>query len=530
MPDPGVQPPYLDPSQYPGYLDLQRKQMLAQMLIQGTQQAAQTPPEWNSMRVVPRRSPLANIATLASALMAGKAVRGSQEAQQRYFQGLYGPPASSTAPGANAAPTPSLAPAPTDPAEQSVQPLIARNGQSLSQAIGAGAPSAPQAEAPNPLIPGGMSRGTASSLMSLMGPEKYAESLIAPQYKPTEMQQMLRAAGIDPDSALGRQVLQQALAKANYVAPVDIRPGGTALDPFTRQPVFSAPQGGIQTQYGPQGPVQSVVPGAAGAQAALAGATTGAQAANTPHYEPSPFLPGASNVSYPPTPPALRGPVPSPGAAAPSQTASARRATAAVAPRVANTAADLEQQKKGAESGQTYSDQLTKNAENATEVRRSLSELRNLANTAGVGVTNPAKLELGSYLIAAGMDPNKVGSMLGTDVGALTAATKQTGSLALDSIHSMTSRGTNFDLSTFMRYNPNLNMASPEGFNRVLDFMDKRMAQEVAKQADFDQWSQQHAPNRWASGHAAHWLAQQNQQISAGKANSRPPLSSFIRP
>lgn len=521
MPDPGVQPPYLDPSQYPGYLDLQRKQMLAQMLIQGTQQAAQTPPEWNSMRVVPRRSPLANIATLASALMAGKALRGSQEAQQKYFQGLYGPPTSSTALGANAAPTPSLAPAPTDPAEQSVQPLIARNGQSLSQAIGAGVPSQP--EAPNPLIPGGMSRGTASSLMSLMGPEKYAESLIAPQYKPTEMQQMLRAAGIDPASPLGQQVLQQAMAKANYVPPTDVRPGGTVIDPFTRQPVFSAPQGGVQTQYGPDGqPTQSVVPGAPGAQAAIAGATTAAQSANTPHYEPDPFKPGQMRVVYPPTPPALQGPAGS--SAAPTSSPPAR------APRIANTAADLEQQKKGAESGQTYSDKLTENAQNATEVRRSLSELRNLANTAGVGVTNPAKLELGSYLIAAGMSPEQVGKMLNTDVGALTAATKQTGSLALDSIHSMTSRGTNFDLSTFMRYNPNLNMASPEGFNRVLDFMDKRMQQEVAKQADFDQWSQQHAPNRWASGHAAHWLAQQNQQISAGKANSRPPLSSFIRP
>jgi len=58
------------------------------------------------------------------------------------------------------------------------------------------------------MIPEGMSKAQANQLIAMMGPEKYAENFVAPQYKPTEMQSMLRAAGIDPNSALGHQILQ----------------------------------------------------------------------------------------------------------------------------------------------------------------------------------------------------------------------------------------------------------------------------------------------------------------------------------
>src|ERR1700675_5023466 len=90
MADPSVQPPYLDPSALPDYLDMQRKQMLAQMLMQNTQASGQTPNDWNQMKLVPRRSPLQGLSTLASAMLAGKALQGSQQAQQKYFQNIYG--------------------------------------------------------------------------------------------------------------------------------------------------------------------------------------------------------------------------------------------------------------------------------------------------------------------------------------------------------------------------------------------------------------------------------------------------------
>jgi len=53
--------------------------MLAQALMQNAQQSTQTPAEWNSMRVVPKRSALSNVATLVSGLMAGKAQNASLE-------------------------------------------------------------------------------------------------------------------------------------------------------------------------------------------------------------------------------------------------------------------------------------------------------------------------------------------------------------------------------------------------------------------------------------------------------------------
>jgi hypothetical protein len=269
--------------------------------------------------------------------------------------------------------------------------------------------------------------------------------------------------------------------------------------------------------------VQSVVPGAPQSQAAITGATTAAKEQNTPHYEEDPFHPGQFVASYPPTPPALQNGT---SQGAPRGTTPNTKEQ----PRPQGTAADLEAQKEGAKSGTVYAAELAKNATGATEVRRSLSELKNLGKQAGPSGLNEGKMKLGTYMIAAGMSPESVGSFLGVDVGALQAAQKQTATLAVNTIHSMTSRGTNFDLDTFMRNNPNMNMADPAAFNRVVDYMDNKARQEIAKQKDFAEWKKGHTPDEWETGHTAHWLDKQNQDIDAGRSNSRPPLSSFVRP
>lgn len=498
MPDTGLEAPYLDPSQYPSYLDAQRKQMVAGLLLNSLQQSNQTPTDWDSMKVVPKRGLMQNIAPLVSALMASRGLNQAQQAQAKYFSGLYG----------------------------GTQPSSGQTSPAQSLAAGADTTAQSTAQPPsNPLIPAGMPQGQAQMLMGLMGPQKYGE-MLAQNYKPAEIQAQLRAAGIDPNSMLGRQVAQQSLAKANYIPPVDVRPGGTLVDPRTGQPTFSAPNNGVQTQWGSNGPVQSVVPGAPQATAAMTGAETGAHAANTPHYEEDPFHPGQYVASYPPTPPALQAP----GNTGQNVPHGASQSPGALPQKAPATAADLQGMKSGAESGVTYASELAKNATGATEVRRSLSELKNLANQAGPAGLNEGKMKLGSYMIAAGMSPESVSQFLGVDVGALQAAQKQTATLAVNTIHSMTSRGTNFDLDTFMRNNPNMNMADPAAFNRVVDYMDNKAKQEVAKQADFAEWKKGHTPDEWETGHTAHWLQLQNQNIEAGRSNSRPPLSSFVRP
>ena len=524
MPDSGLQAPYLDPSQYPDYLDAQRKSQVASLLLNSLQQGSPTPAGWDSMKVVPKRGFLQNVAPLVTALMAGKANQSAQEAQRNYFQGLYGGNTSGAPQQTSSQPL-SLAPPAADPNEQSVQPLIQRNpGQSFQQTLQGAQPSG-QRQAPtrNPMLLTGDPR-TSQMLLGLMGQSEYGKAL-AGQYAPTEMEKMLRAAGIDPNSPQGQAALQQAVGKANYIAPIEQRPGAIERNPLTNAVIGqnpAAPQGAVNF-YDPQGNLtgQGMVPGATSAIAQSAGASTGGKEANTPHYEPDPFHPGQFIVSYPPTPPALAG---TPRA---TQTPPVPRGTTSNTP--TGTAADLEGQKEGAKAGAAYASELSKNATGATEVRRSLAELKNLANQAGPSGLNEGKMKLGTYMIAAGMSPESVGQFLGVDVGALQAAQKQTATLAVNTIHSMTSRGTNFDLDTFMRNNPNMNMADPAAFGRVVDYMDNKAKQEVAKQKDFAEWKKGHTPDEWETGHTAHWLDLQNQNIDAGKSNSRPPISSFWR-
>lgn len=509
MPDQGLQFPYLNPTSdnVSGFLDLQRKQQLAQMLMGAAQQTASTPAGWDSMRVVPKRSALSNVTALATALMAGKAQRDLPKAQADYYQGLMG--GGAPAQGAPAAPAPQEAPNMPPPMIRSPDyqpPAPAASG--LAQP-----PAQPQS---NPMLLTGEPR-TSQMLLGMMGQQEYAKAL-AGKYAPTDMEKMLTAAHIDPASPEGQQALRANIEKSNYIAPTAVRPGSVALGP-DGQPKFFNPTSpeGSMPQFGPNGFPTSIVPIPGGA-AATATASAEKQA-GTVSQTPQKVGTDAQgqDVFKFLQPPALGG------------TSSGAPAGGIRAPLTASPAT-VQSQKSGAEAGQSYASELSKNATGATEVRRSLSELKNLAKQATPGAMNEGKMKLGSYMIAAGVSPQTAASWLGVDVGALQAAQKQTATLAVNTIHSMTSRGTNFDLDTFMRNNPNLNMSDPSAFQKVVDYMDNKSKQEVAKQKDFVQWKKGVSPDEWESGHTAHWLEKQNQDIDAGQSNSRPPLSSFLRP
>ncbi len=83
-----------------------------------------------------------------------------------------------------------------------------------------------------------------AAMMYLSNPDKYWEAQ-AGAYKPTDTSLMLRQAGINPTSALGRQIMQQAIAKQNYIAPTSLRPGGYMYDPTTggMQQLPNVPEG-----------------------------------------------------------------------------------------------------------------------------------------------------------------------------------------------------------------------------------------------------------------------------------------------
>lgn len=521
MPDSGIMPP-LDPSQYPAYLDLQRQQMLTQALMGTAQRASSTPPEWNSMRIVPKRSMLSNITALTSALMAGQGQKDYLKAQNAYlFPGLA---------GGNSSP-PTAAPAPSAPSPASGL----SNFPAASPGVAAGpapqaSPAQPQASATqapvqsNPmLLTGDLS--TSLQLERLMGQQEYGKAL-AGRYAPTDMEKSLRAAGIDPASPEGRQALLQAVTKANFIPNENLRQGTASWNPVTKQFEAYNPNtapGSIPTFSGgmPTGVTQ--LPGGEEAEAAASAGKKAGEVSQTP-LKVGVDAQGRDVYVFP-KPPAMdqqAGSRTPPRVGQPSFGSGIGGATASKAVQSA--------QEAGGKSGQEYSSELSKNATGATEIRRSLSELKNLASQATPGALNEGKMKLGSYMIAAGVDPASAAKWLGVDVGALQAAVKQTSTLAVGVIHSMTSRGTNFDLETFMRNNPNLNMSDPSAFQKVVDFMDGKAKQEIAKQKDFVQWKKGVSPDEWEAGHTEHWLDQQNQLIDAGRTNSRPPLSSFDKP
>ncbi len=295
-----VQP--FDPSQVPDYLDAARKQMLASMLMQNTQRSLQTPQDWDSMRVVPRRSLLSNLASLGSAYAAGKAYPEALKAQAQYTTGLFNDPVPQG--GSQAAPQPPAEP-PGIPPENIRAPGYLPPAPPETQA-----PTPPQGPSlQNSMVPPGMSRGMAARLWMTLGPQGYAEKVMVPSQMGTpEWQTLMKATGGNADRAA--QLILMKSQKEGYIAPVGgARPGTIAFDPITHQPLFAQPDVGhnVNLSVGPQGQVTAgAIPGNAGAQAQLAGAETGAKEANTVGT-----LPTAGGGSRPGWLGSLLGPPPS---------------------------------------------------------------------------------------------------------------------------------------------------------------------------------------------------------------------------
>jgi hypothetical protein len=112
---------------------------------------------------------------------------------------------------------------------------IAQQGQQqqpAAQAQQPAAPGQPPAQSGGFSLPGMTPQQSMAAY--LMNPNKYMETYLT-QYKAPDLVAKLRAAGVDPSSALGRQLMQDSIDKDNYIAPVSMRPGGAVMDPRTGQ-------------------------------------------------------------------------------------------------------------------------------------------------------------------------------------------------------------------------------------------------------------------------------------------------------
>jgi len=98
--------------------------------------------------------------------------------------------------------------------------------------------------------------------------------------EPTDLIKTMMAAGVDPRSPQGQQILQGNIAKTNYIAPINAREGSTILDPRTNLPIFNAPnKEGFQYTFDGNGNASArQIPGAAEAIGATEEAKAGAKA------------------------------------------------------------------------------------------------------------------------------------------------------------------------------------------------------------------------------------------------------------
>ena len=248
--------------------------------------------------------------------------------------GGQSPPPASIAPPApvmnvpddpNAAPNgPPQAPPPPMPQQGQGDPLAAMPQQQMPPQ-GQQAPPQQQGQ----FVPGPLALGhnvLQNTMLAQQYPEQYGKSLVENVAKggaPTEieiMQQHLVEAAQRGD--MGQvHALSAAIQKAIYTAPVNGRPGSTIRDPYDPSKVigYDAPniEGAFPT-YGADGMPNGYqqAPGAAQAQAAMAGAKAGAtssaqapydlvkvvDAQGAEHMVPKSFLTGGGGAPPPPSP------------------------------------------------------------------------------------------------------------------------------------------------------------------------------------------------------------------------------------
>lgn len=301
--------PFVLPQFQGSLYDLQRQQALANALMERSLTPTQAPvgAAVGPYQVQSRMSPLAPISQLGQALlsakMGGQAAQGLNSLGQQQWGAL-----TSMLGGGAGMQSPQLVPGSADAgagvgydasSDAGIRPLSASAGSAgtpnpiAGNDGGNGYPASGNAAVAgnaagsngfnggvgsSPLNPLGMNPGMAAMMM-MQSPDKYWETQ-ATAYKPAEIVQQIRAAGIDPNSALGRQIAQQSIAKANYIAPTSLRPGGFMYDPMSgsMQQLPNVPEG-FTAVRGQNGQWQIVpVQGALDAMGASAAAKAGGSA------------------------------------------------------------------------------------------------------------------------------------------------------------------------------------------------------------------------------------------------------------
>jgi hypothetical protein len=153
------------------------------------------------------------------------------------------------------------------------------------------APSAPTAGAVGSF--GGVPSAAIAADLAFNNGGKMGE-WINDRSKPADFTKLLQQSGIDPNSPLGRQLMQAQVAKQNYVAPLNARPGSILRDPNDPSKIIAfnphIPDGGMP-QFDANGNVSQInaLPGAAAItqQMSQAGAAGKASVKPMPAFDAS---------------------------------------------------------------------------------------------------------------------------------------------------------------------------------------------------------------------------------------------------
>jgi hypothetical protein len=521
---------------------LQRRQALADALMQQSQQPLDTQFTGGQTSVAVRRSPFEGLAKIAQA-GAGAYIQNKNDqkyqdiatqmmgAQQRALLGLAGDTGAPNG-SSGASPTPGtpsdagVPPAPSDtaPTQQNLPPPMLTNP-------GYSPPPAPAPIPPPPATgPQGGGFGGPSLAQILAssqdaityGVDPKVVEIAASARAPTpEMRNIAAVYGNSPQAraALERTVNPAVATNAN--------------SPLAR---FNPATGQYETAYAPpdiskgiapvitNGQITGVtkLPGSEEVNAGQAAATTAATQANTPKWIDDPLHPGQGRYIYP-TPPAYAGGVNDVGSIGRPPAMPGAAPMSAVP-----NAADLEGMKVGAKTGQDYAQSLTDRAAGAVEGKRTLSEMENLLQGFKPGVNTPLITKMGALAVSFGADPGTVQQLTNINPGNAEAFQKGTAALASESAKQMTNKVTQFDFKQYLQNNPNW-MMTPEGIKRVMNFMDKGFDQQIEQQQQFSKWRQGKSPDTWGIDFPAVYNQQQLSRIKAGQTNSVAPAQTGIR-
>lgn len=236
--------PFVLPQFQGSLYDLQRQQALANALMERSLTPQQPAPgaAVGPYQVQARMSALAPISQLGQALlsakMGGQAAQGLNDLGQQQWGAL-----TNMLGGGAGMQSPQLNPGSADAGGTGADAVTGNAGGNGSAAANAGGAALSGNTAgpvgsnggvgSSPLNPLGMNPGMAAMMM-MQSPDKYWETQAA-AYKPADIVQQIRAAGIDPASPLGRQISQNMLAKQTAPDYASFRPGGYALNKTTGQ-------------------------------------------------------------------------------------------------------------------------------------------------------------------------------------------------------------------------------------------------------------------------------------------------------